>query len=401
MLQFLLTLAGFIFFLGTLSYYSKSKTIGTNPSGRQNLITSASSVLIIVLILFTIGSHYYPAGSRMSVIAEEISRQRVNNEDRELVDEGYYGQLLESGGIISSKEKGFLLLGDIRWGSADGAMRRTGDIYLRRFNPNVSVMHHNFHLITNSFGQRDKEYTLAKPANTKRWIFLGGSYVTGFGVEMEKTFEALLEKKMNDSLMKSSNTNLEILNYSGFGYGLCQQVALCRNDVFRFHPDAVFYFAHPDEPRYCARMLSRFSMMKTDLTGYPELTAIIAKAGVSQTQSRTEMIDRLKPYGESVVMWGYKAIVENCRQNGAQPIWVFLPTTTDTDVNDRYQKLRKIAAAAGFICLDLSDVFENQKLSAIQSGGIDTHPSEYGHRLIMEKLEIQIKKNPELLSEKP
>jgi len=58
----------------------------------------------------------------------------------------------------------------------------------------------NDHPITgriNSYGYRDKEWSLKKPPNTYRIAVLGDSFVEAFQVETKRTFLTLTEKQLN------------------------------------------------------------------------------------------------------------------------------------------------------------------------------------------------------------
>lgn len=356
----------------------------------------AAPVLLMCGIVFIILSRQLPADSRVAIVGEEIGEARVNSFDREILDEGYYGKMLETGGALSFRLHGFELMGDNNWGNADGAMHRTGDIFLRSFNPDTSVLHYDFHMTINHFGMRDRQYTLEKPARTVRWIFLGGSYVTGFGVESDQMFSELMETRLNDSLFAVDTNHLEIMNASCFGYGVIQQAALCRTRIQQYNADAVFYFSHPDENRYCAQMMSKFVILGTDLTGYPEIQNAITKASVTPTQSRPEIVERLLPYSEEVIKWAYATIADSCIRNGSTPVWVFLPTTTDEKTDMQYTRFSQLASNAGFTCINLSGVYGNNRLSLIQGGGLDTHPSEFAHKLIAARLTGELRKHPEL-----
>jgi hypothetical protein len=241
-------------------------------------------------------------------------------------------------------------------------------------------------------GLRDKEYSDAKPANTIRIAFCGGSYVMGPGVEKEFTFEALVEEVLNDSLQKAGAGNLEILNFSNGGYLLPQTVQLCRKKIFQYNPDYVFYFAHPGELEYTPKNISRLLAFGVDLSEFPEFQKVIDETGLKQSQSRIEMMRKMEPYQEKLLRWGYKEITDLCKVNHAQPVWVFFPTTTDTDTRAEFLKLSKIAEEYGFIVLDLSDVYAGHKTSTLQNSEADSHPNKAGHQLIAKKLEAEIRK---------
>ncbi|HET6991674.1 MAG TPA: SGNH/GDSL hydrolase family protein, partial [Bacteroidia bacterium] len=241
-------------------------------------------------------------------------------------------------------------------------------------------------------GLRDKEYTDAKPPHTQRWAFTGGSYVLGPGVEKEQTFEAIVEEQLNDSLRKAGADGLEILNFSNGGYLLPQTVELCRNKIFKYDPDYVFYFAHPGELAYTPKNISRLLAFGVDLKNYQEFQKVIDETGLKQTDSRIEMMRKMEPYQEELLRWGYKEITDDCRKHNAQPVWVFFPTTTDGDTHAEFLQLSKIASEYGFLIIDLSNVYAGYKVSDIQNSEVDTHPNALGHKLIARKLESEIRK---------
>lgn len=380
-----------IFIAGAYLYFFKTTSPAKRKRNEEILFPAFANCAFIGLLLFQLIATKLPVDSKAAIIADEIHEAKVNDADREIVDLGYYDQMVETGGISRTGWQ-FRLLGDLEWGAASGATHRTGDVMLRVFNPNAKVLHHGYHLYINHMGLRDKEYTDAKPPGTMRWAFCGGSYVLGPGVEKEFTFEAMIEEELNDSLQKSGAGKLEILNFSNGGYLLPQTVELCRTKIFQYNPDYVFYFAHPGELEYTPKNISRLIAFGADLSGFPEFQKVIDEAGLKQSQSKIEMMRRMEPYQEKLMRWGYKEITDMCRAHNAQPVWVFFPTTTDGDTHAEFQKLSKIAEEYGFIVLDLSDVYAGHKTSSIQNSESDSHPNKVGHKLIAEKMKAEIRK---------
>ncbi|MDQ3110047.1 MAG: hypothetical protein M3R17_09145 [Bacteroidota bacterium] len=384
-------LAIMVLIAGIYLYFFKTASPVKRERNENVLFPVFANVLFIALLAFQFIATKLPVDSKAAIIADEIHEAKINEADREIVDLGYYDQMVEVGGISRTGWQ-FRLLGDLEWGVASGATHPTGDVLLRVFNPNAKVLHHGYHLNINHMGLRDKEYTDAKPAGTIRWAFCGGSYVLGPGVEKEFTFEAMLEEALNDSLQKAGSGNLEILNFSNGGYLLPQTVELCRKKVFQYQPDYVFYFAHPGELEYTPKNISRLLAFGADLSGFPEFQKIIDEAGLKQSQSRIEMMRRMEPYQEELIRWGYKEVTDMCKAHNAQPVWVFFPTTTDGDTHAEYIKLSKIAEEYGFITIDLSGVYGGYKTSTLQNSEADSHPIKLGHKLIATKLEGEIRK---------
>lgn len=385
MLAIMVIIAGsYLFFFKTTSPLKRERN-------EKVVFPVFTNILFAALLALQLIASTLPVDSKLSIIADEIHEAKVNNADREIVDLGYYDQMAEVGGISRTGWQ-FRLLGDIEWGRASGATKPTGDVLLRVFVPNARVLHHGYHLNINHMGLRDKEYNDVKPEKTMRWVFCGGSYVMGPGVEKEVTFEALVEEWLNDSLQKAGAGNLEILNFSNGGYLLPQAVELCRKRIFQYEPDYVFYFAHPGELEYTPKNISRLIAFGVDLSEFPVFQKVVDETGLKQSTSRLEMMRRMEPYQEELLRWGYKEITDMCKAHNAQPVWVFFPTTTDGDTRAEFLKVSKIAEEYGFIVLDLSGVYAGNKSSSIQNSEADSHPNAIGHKLIAKRLQDEIRK---------
>lgn len=89
--------------------------------------------------------------------------------------------------------------------------------------------------VTNAFGLRDYEYTLNKPDDVYRIALLGDSVSVGAAVAVDKTFENLLEQKLNKQL----NHKIEILNFGVTNYNSRQENYLLHHKVLQFNPDLI------------------------------------------------------------------------------------------------------------------------------------------------------------------
>src|SRR5919108_559664 len=88
----------------------------------------------------------------------------------------------------------------------------------------------------NSHGFRDYERTDNKPSNVFRIIVLGDSYVEALQVELEKTFPALLEKKLNEN---STSAKFEVINLGQSGFGTADEYMRYVNFGAKYDPDLV------------------------------------------------------------------------------------------------------------------------------------------------------------------
>ncbi len=85
--------------------------------------------------------------------------------------------------------------------------------------------------------RRSQPVSLEKPPNTQRILLIGDSVTAGFEVSEEKTFAALLEKKLNER----GSQKYEVLNAGVRGYGTDQSEIWLRREGVRYYPDAVIY----------------------------------------------------------------------------------------------------------------------------------------------------------------
>ncbi len=82
----------------------------------------------------------------------------------------------------------------------------------------------------NSQGQRDKEYSVVKPADTQRIIVLGDSFTSSLDVEDDEIYTEILEKNLPKT---------EVINFGVNGYGPLQEFIQLRETGIRYAPDVV------------------------------------------------------------------------------------------------------------------------------------------------------------------
>ncbi len=102
----------------------------------------------------------------------------------------------------------------------------------------------NDHPITgkiNSYGYRDKEWSLKKPPNTYRIAVLGDSFVEAFQVETNRTFLTLTEKQLN----RNHNIKVELMNFGRSGYTQTEELLVIKNCVTQLSSDMVMLFFLP------------------------------------------------------------------------------------------------------------------------------------------------------------
>lgn len=104
----------------------------------------------------------------------------------------------------------------------------------------------NNHPITgkiNSYGWRDKEWSLKKPQNTFRIAVLGDSMVEAYQVESDKTFLSLAENQLNNT--PNQDIKVELMNFGRSGFTQSEEFLVLQKEVDRFSPDMVVLFFLP------------------------------------------------------------------------------------------------------------------------------------------------------------
>jgi lysophospholipase L1-like esterase len=94
------------------------------------------------------------------------------------------------------------------------------------------------HVLVNSAGFRDRERALPKPSGALRIAVLGDSYIEGLQVELEKTFPALLERRLNECGAFGGRP-IEVLNFGVSSYGTAQELLTFRHYASKYSPDLV------------------------------------------------------------------------------------------------------------------------------------------------------------------
>ncbi len=88
---------------------------------------------------------------------------------------------------------------------------------------------------TNSKGLRDEEYDYAKPADVKRILLLGDSFVIGTEVDRDRVIDVVLERLL------ASQGKYQVINAGTRGYGTDQEYLFLINEGYKYSPDVVIY----------------------------------------------------------------------------------------------------------------------------------------------------------------
>ena len=383
--ELLLVLAGLaaLLALGMAAHFiiiRKGWRNGIVPSAKRSAALVLVSGALLCLPLFKTNSE---AWNKFSI---SLRSDRMNEYDREKNEQGYYEKLLDKDAFDSRSPWDVPIKTRQRETWFKEAETASDNLLLRKLKPNVTLRSPKGQTFsTNSFGMRDKEYALKKDPLTLRIALLGSSYEMGSGVSDDEVFEALVEKWLNDSLQKAgSPARVEILNFGVGAYHVFQHAWLSDSVIYAFEPDIVMYVAHSHELRRMSGVLARMIQNGVDLH-YPEIKSASEKAGVKQSMSRNEILNRFRPYRPQLLAWGYRYIAERAQEHGAVPAWIYLPTVGEEPPKNELSKLNSVTRF-GWTIFSLEGVYGNVPQESLQISRSDNHPNAEGHRLIAKKL---------------
>jgi hypothetical protein len=336
-----------------------------------------------VALLFTIS---FPKLTASIKVGEQplisfLQENKLSDKDKKTMERGYYQKLLTS-------DNNALKLSQVQlkkpknWYNND-AYYKTNDLLRKRFKRNYATTFKNAQLRTNSWGMRDKEYSLSKNESTYRIALLGGSYEMGAGVNNEETFEALIEQQLNQKYKDS----IEILNFAIGGYHLVEGV-FNLDSTIRFNPDAIIYTAHSNELQ---RLQSRFIDLVTSNVKIDDPFVIQVKkaSGITKDMCMLEKQNRLKPFTKYILKWGYASIANKCNRNNIQPIWMYVPALGDTEDPD-YNNILSLAKQCGFLTITINEPYKDFKTHELMVAPWDYHLNKKGHELVANKLFKQL-----------
>ena len=191
---------------------------------RVGLTTLMGLVLLVGLGLERAYTHF-GTGDRHDR-SSRLRSGRLSRLDNAKLERGYYENLLQVDRFNSQLWEVYMKRPanwlDIESGGAEAFHHRLRTGRAQAF---VHVRHElSARSRINRWGMRDQDYELKPSPGTLRMVLLGPSTVMGWGVGDGATFEALVEKRLNDEAASKPHSKYEILNLAVPGYQPPQQL---------------------------------------------------------------------------------------------------------------------------------------------------------------------------------
>jgi len=341
---------------------------------------------ILVFYFLVQPEFHFRLGPQASAVIADLKTNRLNERDEAMLERGYYENLTNVNLFNSQLWELYARKPDIWLPVMEtDAVRKTNDLMKYELLPSFNGSLLDAPFSTNRWGMRDDDCEQTPAPNTYRMALLGGSVEMGSGVVQEETFEYLLEQRLNREPAKRKH---EILNFSVAGYHIIQQLVLFENKVLAFKPNAAFFVAHVRDEYRTADYLGEIAGLEMP---YDEIKEIMRRAGVLEKPAKAKQL--LEPYKYEIMSWAYSRVVRNCRERDILPIWICLPAAPGRKDSAYATELIRVAAAAGFIVLNLTDVYDAGKGAYLQLAPWDKHPNARGQRLIADGLYAALREN--------
>ena len=397
---------GFVFTVTLLAYLVRRFGFGgpselTVPPRWQHPLLVAALPLALVWVAGQPGLEGR-VPRQVQAVAQQTRLAELNKTDAERLQRGYYekivgvnrfnGELWEVyARAATTQQAEDILVGD-------DALEATADAGIKRFHkdalefslkPLYQGTFKDARFSTNRWGMRDRDYNKIPSTGTRRIAVLGQSYTMGAGVNDGETFEALVEERLNREWSPKTGLQYEALNFAASTYGLLKQNIILQNGrVGEFHPQVVLIVGNPVDRSMMAREVGRLIRKRIVLPG--PIPKWLKDAGVAgETPAGQGEIDRyLQPHLNDLARWAFESMATEVRQMGAQPVWALIPmpNAQTRDTPEAAKLLISMAVDAGFLVIDMQDVYAGHDPRSLTLNEADNHPNTEGHRIIADRL---------------
>ncbi|MGC2109738.1 MAG: SGNH/GDSL hydrolase family protein [Candidatus Korobacteraceae bacterium] len=350
---------------------------------KQFGVTVALLLGLLILNWLPAAMGYSHARLVMEKVLKLAHEGGLNREDFDALAGGYYEGLERDASPAGMPEE----RDDIRF----------RDDFLRyELRPGVKRHYPAGLRFTNSLGMANPEYGYAKPPHTRRIALIGDSISLGpYGQD----YEALLEKRLNQTGLTPDTQQFQILNFAVYGYNVLQMMDVMLNTAPKFHPDvylvALTTLEANKNKASTAQQIARLKLDGVDLK-YDYLKQIAAQAGVQPTDHLNVMMRKLAPFHTQVTRWALTTMRDHAAAEGAQMVVLLVPAPIDPEiVSEIFDEIRPVVDGLGVPVIDLRNTFRHRPLEKLQiEYGVDVHPNAAGHEIIFDNLYKQLQQNP-------
>ncbi len=272
----------------------------------------------------------------------------------------------------------------------------------------------------NSFGLRDKDYLIPKPKDTYRILVLGDSFGWGFGVELNKTYMKLLERKLNNL---SEAKKIEVINGAVPGTNTIDQVKQLERIGLKYEPDMILLVYNLNDVEYYPTG-NESEVIDFDIDNKKDYERFGLGKGIRGQIQKLETRSRFILYlvgkiGSTLRGAGlikseeFSWIYKNCNSFvDDNPGWIhsksaireirdiskrkrmefvlvihpFIVNLNNYPCKDAHRTIREFGEREKIPTLDLFPFFEGKNTGKLIINPIDSHPNEKGNEITSEAL---------------
>lgn len=359
---------------------------GSMQSRGMHLRDQAVSVLALVLLVgVSIERISTSIGPEFGTFVHSLRSGQLSRIDTAKLERGYYENLLSVDRFNSQLWEVYTKK-PANWLDVEHAnLKRFVSGFQRNELIPSFVSHSKYGTITiNSQGMRDQEYAALPSRGTHRAVMMGPSSVMGWGVADGQTFEALVEKRLNESAVSHDIRAFEILNMGVPGYDPPQQLILL-DKALSLRPNAIYLVSTGRELTRSARNLVTARREGLEVP-FPELQGLLVSSGVAPGDDESSAMRKVSPHGERILEIVYGTFARKVRATGAVPVWIYLPPVQGEASDAERSTALRIARAAGFVVIDMENVFAGRAVDSLRLAEWDNHPNASAHALFAERL---------------
>lgn len=276
-------------------------------------------------------------------------------------------------------------------------------------NPNVSHEHipsteaklYGVDVKINTYGYRDKDYSLQKPDNTYRIMVLGDSFTLGWGVPIEAAYSEVLEKMLNEN---TKGRKFEVINTALGNYNTQMEYEMLKEKDIKFKPDMIIVGYYPNDPELTVKFnpnsLSTFIKRHSYTYAFfwDRITNIKTKLKFGKkTGSYTGYVHELYKdsfEGKKIMENSLNWIIDFGKQKNISVVVVVLPQffgdLKNYEFKEVYPIVNNITSKKGVTAIDILPYFQNYSVEDVIISFEDAHPNKLGHSIIARAIYYKI-----------
>jgi lysophospholipase L1-like esterase len=245
----------------------------------------------------------------------------------------------------------------------------------------------------NSYGHRDREYSMEVPDDAYRILMLGDSTTFGWGVPVEQTISEKLEMELN-TLQVAGYPRFEVLNAGVGNYNTVQEVAHYLAYDRAFQPDLVIlqYFINDAEPVPQARdpgLRGRSYLRAFIVSAFDGIMRVVG-ARLDWKAYYAALYEDGRP-GFEASKHALARLAEITKQDGTRLLVAILPELHEINgeypCESQHEKIKDVLTAHGIPAVELIDGLRGHgPVGALWVAPTDPHPNGRASSLIVPQL---------------